>query len=357
MRIESSVTAISWIPSEAVDHGMLKLPFDVKVAHYDRPPPETVADPSLLIEEGRIRFANVLRAAIEVEDGRIVGYEHLGRSYIATTRVGWGRAGVSFAPVPFPDLRPEPVLGGQTDGGGARWVRFVQTAGGRTGSPAPRPTKQPPYVRVVPPPAWTTLVLTLYADGRVERELAGASPFPRHWIYDDGGRLTAKSGAISFSDWIDLPKTGEHTPWDDEEHTALTAEVESAIERELSQVIMQRGRRTRRRELEPGETLVVQGEPGQDVYLLLDGILGVEVDDETIAEVGPGAILGEHAALGAGRRTATLRAVTRCRVAVASAEDLDRGALAEVARDHRREVPPPGAEGERSARSVAAVTD
>lgn len=340
MRIESSVTAVSWIPSEAVDDGLLKLPFDLKLAHYDQPPPEVLADAALLVQEGRIRSANVLRGAIEVEDSRIVGTEHLGRSYLADTRVGWGRAGVSFAPVPFPDLRPQPEIG--VDETGVGFARFLQTAGGRTGSPSPRPTKSPPYVRVVAPPAWTTLALTLYADGRVAREVVGASPFPRHWIYDGDGRLVAKTGSISFAEWIDLPKDGERTPWGDVEHAASVTDVETTVERELSGSIMRQGRRTRRREVEVGETLVVQGEPGRDVYLLLDGILQVEVDGEAVAEVGPGAVLGEHAALGAGRRTATLRAVTRCRVAVASAEDLDHEALAAVAKEHRREVVVPG---------------
>ncbi|MBW3561071.1 MAG: cyclic nucleotide-binding domain-containing protein [Actinobacteria bacterium] len=335
-RIESSVTAVSWIPSQAVDGGLLKLPFELKLAHYDQAPPDALADAQLLIQEGRVRFANVLRAAIEVEDGRIVQASHLGRSYVASTRVGWGRAGVSFAPVPFPDLRPDAELG--TDAHGVAYARFLQTAGGRTGSPSPRTTKQPPYLRVVAPPAWTTLALTLYADGRVEHEVVGASPFPRHWVYTDSGRLVGKTGSISFTDWIELPSDGERTPWGDEEHLADISDVETVIERELSRAIMQQGRRTRRREIEVGETLVTQGDPGREVYLLLDGILQVEVDGSPIAEVGPGAILGEHAALGQGRRTATLRAVTRCRVAVASAEDLDHEALAAVAREHRREV-------------------
>ena len=39
MRIESSVTAISWIPSDAIE-GMPKLPFELGVARYDAPPPE-----------------------------------------------------------------------------------------------------------------------------------------------------------------------------------------------------------------------------------------------------------------------------------------------------------------------------
>jgi CRP-like cAMP-binding protein len=54
-----------------------------------------------------------------------------------------------------------------------------------------------------------------------------------------------------------------------------------------------------------------------------------------VAEVGPGAILGEMALLEGGRRTATLRAVTRCRVAVVPGDRVDRDALAEVARRRR----------------------
>ena len=39
MRVESSVTSITWIPSEAVA-GMPKMPFEMGIAHYDEPPPE-----------------------------------------------------------------------------------------------------------------------------------------------------------------------------------------------------------------------------------------------------------------------------------------------------------------------------
>ncbi len=66
-------------------------------------------------------------------------------------------------------------------------------------------------------------------------------------------------------------------------------------------------------------------------------MLRVEVDGELVAEVGPGAILGERAVLEGGNRTATLRAVTRARVAVARSEDIDHAALAEIAEGHRRE--------------------
>jgi CRP-like cAMP-binding protein len=53
----------------------------------------------------------------------------------------------------------------------------------------------------------------------------------------------------------------------------------------------------------------------------------------------PGAILRERALLEGGRRTSTLRVVTRCRVAVASAEHVDPAALEAVAAGHRVEKP------------------
>ncbi|MDP9332668.1 MAG: cyclic nucleotide-binding domain-containing protein, partial [Actinomycetota bacterium] len=59
-----------------------------------------------------------------------------------------------------------------------------------------------------------------------------------------------------------------------------------------------------------------------------DGVLAVEVDGEVLGEVGPGAILGERAIIEPeGRRTATLRALTKSRVAVADTSQIDRDKL------------------------------
>ena len=60
-----------------------------------------------------------------------------------------------------------------------------------------------------------------------------------------------------------------------------------------------------------------------------------------MANLGPGALIGERAVLEGGRRTATLVAVTPCKVAEARRVDLDRAALAEVSERHRREEAPP----------------
>ena len=75
--------------------------------------------------------------------------------------------------------------------------------------------------------------------------------------------------------------------------------------------------------LQAGETLTRQGEAATQVYVILDGMFLVEVDGNEVAEIGPGAVVGERAALDRGLRTATLRATTRARVAEASPDGLD----------------------------------
>lgn len=332
MRLESSVTALSWIPSEAIT-GITRMPFDMGVARYDPPPPDVLEDMEQLNREGRFRLANELRAWIEVgEEGRVVDFGHAGRGWISSTEMRLGGFHAAFAPVPLPDLRPAPEV--LEDG---RAVRFVQSAGGRTGAALPRRVRHKPFVRIVAPWAWTTLALTVHVDGRVTRELVGASPFPRHWVYDGDGRLCQKTGLVDFTEWASGAYWRE-TPWGDCESPAIVTEVETELERSLSASIMRGGATPRIRELRAGEVLVRQGEAGEEMYLLLDGVLAVDVDGDSLAEIGPGAVLGERALLEGGVRTATLTATTRCRVAAVSAHELGRQALEELAVGHRREA-------------------
>jgi hypothetical protein len=195
MRIESAVTSVSWIPSEAVT-GMTKAPFELGVAHYDDPPPDVIHDLGALQSADRFRFANELRAWIDVVDGRIVDH--------------------------------------------------------------------------------------------------GYSP-------------------------------------------AFVTTVETALERELSRRIMRSGKKPRIKKVRTGGILVRQGEAGNELFLVLDGVVQIDVDGKAVAELGPGAILGERALLEGGRRTSTMRALTSCTVAVASAAELNPRALAEVSKGHRRE--------------------
>jgi hypothetical protein len=329
MRIESSVTSVSWIPSEAVKGLATKLTFDMGIAHYDAPLPEVIDDLEALREADAFRFANELRAWIEVEDGRIVDHGHSGQGLIGSSTLRLGKREVTFEAFALPDLRPEPEVGPTS-------VRFVQTAGGRTGLPAPRRVRRKPFVQFRAPLAWSTLALTIHADGSSEHELVGASPFPRHWIYDADGKLVAKTGLIDFSTWY-RRAFGKHSPWGDEDSPALVTEVETALERLLSSAVMRGGRKPSVRKIKEGHTLTEQGEAGDELFLLLDGVLRVEVDGERLAELGPGAILGERAILEGGLRTCTLRAVTPCKVAVAGAGELDPDALAELSKSHRRE--------------------
>jgi hypothetical protein len=330
MRVEGSVTAISWIPSEAIQ-GLPKLPFELGVGHYDEPPPDRLepGDLGRLRDADRFREANEVTAWIEVEDGAIVGAGYGGGGLVGSTTFRLGPKAIVVPGVPFEVLRPEPVITADS-------ARFVQTVGGRAGFPAPRRVKGGPLFRINSATAWTTLALTLHADGRIEHELVGASPFPRHWIYDHEGRLVQKSGTVDFKSWY-RESHGDNTPWGDAESEAVVAAVESALERELSRALLSSDVDFTRRKLGEGEVLVEQGTEGHDLYLLLDGVLGVEVDGEQVAEMGPGTMLGERAALEGGVRTATLRTITPCRVAVIPHRFLEESELEALAAGRQRE--------------------
>jgi hypothetical protein len=323
-RIEASATSISWIPMEAIA-GALKVPFEVGVAHYDQPPPDNIPDDEMvegLRNADRFRFCNRLKAFIEVDDaGAITGHGYEGGGQIGATTLSFAGKGVTFQAVAYPDIQFEPEVG-------ENFVRFKQTAGGRTGAPAPRAVKHPPFVQIAAPTAWTTLALTIFADGRVEHELSGASAFPRHWVYDTAGKLAEKSAVIDFKEWS-AKSFGKHSPWGAEDSPAITTAVESAVEHDLSKAII--GAKPDFRRIKEGKTLVEQGDEGKEVFWLFDGVLSVEIDGEAVTEFGPGAILGEMAIVGEGKRVATLRAVTGCRVAAVPGDAIDRDALVQIA--------------------------
>jgi hypothetical protein len=108
MRIESSVTSVSWIPSE-VPTGLLQTGINLGLGHADPPPPEVIEDLEDLFGAERFRFANHLAAWIEVADGIVVDAGYSGRGYISRTRVG-GRHGIVFHPAAFPEIRHQPQV-------------------------------------------------------------------------------------------------------------------------------------------------------------------------------------------------------------------------------------------------------
>src|SRR4051812_49997183 len=109
MRVESSVTTVSWIPSEAVSGPVLKGTFDTGFTNYDDPPPDVIDDLDAWREAGRVRFANRLSAGGEIEDGRIVDAGDSGGCPMGSTIVppAQPRAPLSPGGLP-PPQRPPP---------------------------------------------------------------------------------------------------------------------------------------------------------------------------------------------------------------------------------------------------------
>lgn len=334
MRIERSITTVSWIPSDLLE-GMGKAATRMKMAHHDPPPPDQLGDDvPAAIEELRFtdkfRFANELRAFVDVDEGgTIIDSGYRGGGAIGGTTVGLGVGSITIPAVKLHDLQADPVVT-------ATSVIFRQTVGGRTGAPMPRAVKHPPFVQYFAPTVWTTLELTINADGSHVAELVGASGFPRHWVFDHAGSLVAKSSVAEYKQWMNT-SFGRRTPWGDEDSPALVTEVESLLERQLQESIMRGGEKPTIRRVKKGSTLVEQGAAGDELFLLLNGVLDVEVGGEVLAELGPGAVLGERAVLEGGARTSTLRAATDCKVAAVASAALDLDKLAVLAEAHRRE--------------------
>ena len=330
MRIESSVTSITWIPSEAIE-GMPKLPFEWGLAHYDEPPHDRLVDIDAMHENDLFREANELKAWIEAdEDGTIRDCGYSGGGRIGVTRLKLFRRELTFPAVQYPAIQAEPEI---QDGS----VRFVQSAGGHMGLPAPRRVIGKPFMRISSASAWTTLELTIRADGSSEGKLIGASAFPRHWVYDHDGVLVEKSASIDFERWY-RESHGKNTPWGEEDSPAIATAVESELERCLSASIMRGGAELERRNYEQGQAICREGDEGGELFLLLDGIVDVEVNGEEVAEIGPGALLGERALLEGGKRTATLWATTPVRVVVVPPEAVKESALEELAVGRQREA-------------------
>jgi len=332
MRIESCVTAISWIPSEMIQ-GMASVPFTIGVTHHDVAPPHALDHPigdalERLRAGDRLRIANHLAAWVDVDDGVIADHGQGGGGVHGATTVRLGGSWTVPA-IAFPDLRPEPVLG---DG----WVRFRQSVGGRTGVPAPRRIDRRPYVQVSAPPVWTTLELTIHADGRCEAVLAGGSAFPRHWVYDDDGRIIAKSGLVDFESWYQNQST-ERCPWGGHDAGVPVADPGSELEYDMAEQLMHGPSEPAIRAFAAGSTIMREGDPGDEIALLLDGVARVVVGGIEVAEIGPGTIVGERAVLESGCRTATLLAATPCKLAVVTTGAFDTPTLDALSRQHRRE--------------------
>jgi len=298
--------------------------------HYDPPPPLSVTDLDSMRHRGEFRFANILRAWIHVEEGRIRDYGYAGGVIMGLTPITAGPLRVMLPAKPNPVIQHPPQLMGDA-------VTFVQTAGGRPGFSFLKPSPRWPFLVTRPFTIWTTIELTIRADGSSSQRLAGASPFPRHWLYDDDGHLAEKAALTRASLWASTV-FGTHTPWGGQDQAPVVAPPETELERALAEQIMQGGEHPAVRNVQAGEFLFRQAEVGTLIALILDGNFEIRVNGKTVGHAGPGTVVGERALLEGGRRTADLRALTEGRVAEAGPGPLSAEQLSELAQGHQREV-------------------
>ena len=230
-------------------------------------------------------------------------------------------------------------------------VRFTHTAGGHTGAVIPRRVPHPPYVRLTAPLAWTTVALTIRNDGSSKAELAGASPFPRHYLYDTEGRLTYKSALIRYQDWLRRADEGD-SPWGGTWETAPVAEARPGVERSLADAMLSMGS-VRQNSLATGTLLSSRPIADTEVHLLLDGILLIDFDGNPVLEAGPGAICDPTLRTPDSKLHVTVRARTPCRLAVLRRDRLDSEALLGVAAQQRRGWKNAGPESRRRTRATA----
>src|SRR5215831_18947935 len=107
MQIARSATSVSWIPSDSIP-GLLKLPMEKGLMHYDPPPPLTVTDLDAMRRRGEFRFANILRAWIYVEGGTIRDYGYAGGVIMGLTPVTAGPLRVMLPAIFFLMIRRPP---------------------------------------------------------------------------------------------------------------------------------------------------------------------------------------------------------------------------------------------------------
>ena len=308
MEVRSSVTAISWIPSEAVT-GLTDAAFKAGFTHYDPAPPDAIGpDVPATIEDLRIadrfRFANHLVAVAEFDDdGRCVRPSYTGAGAIGATTVRFGKRFTVAA------VQPARSPGRARD---RRRLGALQPDRGWAHRAARATSRSPAAVRAATSrrSAWSTLELVLHADGRAEGRLVGASPFPRHWVYD-GDR---HAGGQEWHDRLQelgrqrlrLPHAVGRRGLAGAGHRGRDRPRTAAVRRDHAG-------RGQAGDPPPAGWALPDHRRATTVTSctsLLDGVAGGRGRRPELGRGRAGAVLGERAVLEGGTRTSTLRAVT-----------------------------------------------
>src|SRR5262245_6418762 len=72
-----------------------------------------------------------------------------------------------------------------------------------------------------------------------------------------------------------------------------------------------------------GDQLCVEGQPGDDFFVVVDGTAEATVDGDPLGELGAGSFFGEMALIDGGDRTATVTAKTPMKLLVLSRHDFN----------------------------------
>jgi len=75
------------------------------------------------------------------------------------------------------------------------------------------------------------------------------------------------------------------------------------------------------RQYEPGVNIIIEGDPAQDIFMLISGEASVTVEGISVGIVHPGEIFGEISFFTSGKRSATVTAAETCLVQMMSRED------------------------------------
>ena len=321
--------------------GLSKVPFELGVTHYDEPPPDGIDD--LRGDPDDATGSARRTSSRPASRSTTAGSSTTGTSARAASGPRRSASGPRRCRSPrssCPTSRPEPRSA-------RRSVRFVQTAGGRMGLPTPRRVSGKPFVQCWPSIAWTTLALTINADGTSSHELVGASPFPRHWIYDDGGRLVGEVRRSSTSRKWYRDSFGEHRRGATQDSPAVLRRGRDRAGARRSRARSCAAARSRRSgRSPPARRSCDRATPGTEVFLDPRRDARGRGRRRGVAEIGPGAVLGERAPLEDGIRSATLRAELHQGAGWPRWQELtelDHDDLGELATTHRaRSDRPPG---------------
>jgi hypothetical protein len=150
-----------------------------------------------------------------------------------------------------------------------------------------------------------------------------------YYLYDTRGTLTAESALIRYHAWLRRSDRA-NSPWGGTGDAIPLAPVPSGVERSLGRRILVSGG-YRQHELAAGAMLADLPISPAEVHVLLDGLLLFEIDGRPALEAGPGAILDPAMRTPESKQHVTVRAKTRCRLALIPRDQLDSQARLGVA--------------------------